>query len=94
MNEHQAQQLHAARKHSSMREGQVRAALGEPGGLKHLLPQFTITIPEGEDTARFRDNMDKMDWSMPCDECRFILKTSLHKGRLLCTDCVLVASGL
>ena len=87
MNEHQADQLHAARKHSGMREGQIRAALGEPGGLKHLLPQFTITIPEGEDTEQFRENYEELEWEMSCQGCGKHSKTSFCKGRLLCTAC-------
>jgi len=94
MNEHQADQLHAARKHSGMREGQIRAALGLKGGLKHLLPQFTITIPEGENTDRFRENMDKMEWEMPCQECNKPSRTELTKGRLLCPTCTESARGV
>lgn len=87
MNEHQAKQIHAARKHSSMRESAIRAAIGVPGGLKHLLPKFAITPPEGEDTTQFRENYGGMDWRMACDKCGFYMKTSLHKGKLLCIEC-------
>jgi len=93
MNEHQAQQIHAARKHSSQREAVVRAAIGEPGGLKHLLQCFTITPPLGEDSEKFRTNMDAMDWEMPCDGCGTKSKTSLHDGRLLCPTCTESAPG-
>jgi len=88
MDEHQAQQIHAARKHSSQREAVVRAAIGEPGGLKHLLQCFTITPPLGEDSEMFRTNMDSMNWEMPCQECDDISRTELSAGRLLCPTCI------
>lgn len=88
MNEHEAQQIHAARKHSSQREAVVRAAIGEPGGLKHLLQRFAITIPEGENTALFLEHYESMDWEMDCQGCSKKSTTSFHKGRLLCPTCI------
>jgi len=88
LTEHQAKQLHAARKHSSMRESAIRAAIGVKGGLKHLLPEFTITIPEGEDTPKFREHYDGMEWEMACQRCTKKSSTSYHEGKLLCRSCI------
>lgn len=82
------QQMHAARKHSTMRENLVGAALGVKGyrGMKWMLPVFTA---DGgvESPEKFRTEYDKIDWTMPCQGCGIESRTSYHKGKLVCDEC-------